>query len=54
LRCAGENELERTNSQTDLEEELRVVRKNISVVKDPAKKNKMISAYKGLVELLNA
>jgi hypothetical protein len=46
--------LERTNSQTDLENELFILRKNISVVKDPAKKSKMISAYKGLVELLNA
>ena len=46
--------METTNSQTDLENELRMVRKNISTVKDPAKKSKMISAYEGLVELLKA
>jgi hypothetical protein len=50
----GENKLKRKNSETDLEDELRMVRKNISIVKDQAKKSKMINAYEGLVELLIA
>src|SRR3990170_8492228 len=50
FKAYGENKLETKFSQTDLEEELLMVRKNISMVKDPTKKNKMKSAYKGLDE----
>ncbi|MCJ7633241.1 hypothetical protein MUP77_12720 [Candidatus Bathyarchaeota archaeon] len=46
--------MDTTSCQTDLEDELRMVRRNIRMVKDPAKKGKLISAYEGLVELLKA
>ena len=50
----GERRLERKNSQTDLEEEMRMMRRNIRKVKNPVKKSRLISAYEGLVELLIA
>ena len=48
-----ENKLERKNPQTDLEEEMRMMRRNIRKVKNPVKKNRLINAYEGLVELLS-
>ena len=50
----GENKLERKNPQTDLEEELLLMRRNMKKVKTSVKKNRLINAYKGLVELLIA
>jgi hypothetical protein len=46
------NTLERTNCQIDLETELDVIQRNIRKVKNQVKKGRLVSAYKGLVELL--
>jgi hypothetical protein len=51
---AGENELERTSCQIDLENELLMMQRNIRKVKNPVKKSRLIRAYEGLVELLIA
>ena len=46
--------MERKNPQTDLQEELLLMRRNMKKIKNPDKKNRLIRAYEGLVELLTA